>query len=330
MARNAPGVVTAMAKTYNHLFGPVPSRRFGRSLGVDLTPFKTCSLDCTFCQLGQTTQKTTARDEYVPTQTVLAELKDWLEADGQADVVTLAGSGEPTLHSNFGEIITFLRENCSIPVLLLTNGTFLHLPEVRKAASAAHMVKASLCAWNEDSFCCVNRPCAGVTLENLVRGEAAFSQEFAGTFYLEVFLLWGISSTPHDVKRIAALAAEIAPDHTQLNTAVRPPAEDFAVALPQKRMQDLVALFSPEAEVIAEFSAGEAPDIQANETTIIAMLKRRPCTAKQIAAVFNMHLNEVSKYIGKLTRTGRINGVQEGNGTYYSASDGALTEGTPE
>jgi len=137
-----------MTREYKYLFGPVPSRRFGRSLGIDLTPFKTCSLDCVFCQLGKTTCKTAQRDEFVPIQDVLAELSDWLKTNGNADVVTLSGSGEPTLHSKFGEVIEFVRKRSNIPMLLLTNGTMLHLPDVREAAAAANMVKASLSAWD--------------------------------------------------------------------------------------------------------------------------------------------------------------------------------------
>ena len=143
---------------YKYLFGPVPSRRLGRSLGVDLTPHKTCSLDCVFCQLGRTTEKTIARQEYVPTDKVLAELAEWLDRDGQADYITLSGSGEPTLHSGFGKVLEFIRSKSVIPAVLLTNGTMLQLPEVREAAACANVVKISLSAWNQASYEWVNRP----------------------------------------------------------------------------------------------------------------------------------------------------------------------------
>jgi len=121
-------------KKYNYLFGPVPSRRFGRSLGIDLTPYKTCSLDCVFCQLGRTKEKTITRKEYVPIDAVMAELEEWLKTDGQADYITLSGSGEPTLHFRFGEILEFIRTNSAIPAVLLTNGTLLDHAQVRDAA----------------------------------------------------------------------------------------------------------------------------------------------------------------------------------------------------
>ena len=114
-----------MSRSYKHLFGPVPSRRFGRSLGIDLTPFKTCSYDCIFCQLGHTTRHTLERKNYVDVAETLAEIEHWLENDGKADQITLAGSGEPTLHAGFGEILGFIKARTKIPVAVLTNGSRL-------------------------------------------------------------------------------------------------------------------------------------------------------------------------------------------------------------
>ena len=125
------------------LFGPVPSRRFGRSLGIDLVPFKTCTLDCVFCQLGRTPAKTMQRKDYVPVDSVLGELQTWLDGDNEADVLTLSGSGEPTLHAHFGRVLEYIGQNSSIPSLLLTNATLLNRPEVRQEAAQASMVKAS-------------------------------------------------------------------------------------------------------------------------------------------------------------------------------------------
>ena len=151
-----------------HLFGPVPSRRFGRSLGVDLTPYKTCSLDCVFCQLGRTTNKTVTREEYVATDAVIAELDEWLKRDGHADYITLAGSGEPTLHSRFGEILEYIRKKSIIPAVLLTNGTMLQFQEVRDAAACANIVKISLSAWDQASYGWVNRPHQQLRFDQLI------------------------------------------------------------------------------------------------------------------------------------------------------------------
>lgn len=304
---------------YKYLFGPVPSRRFGRSLGVDLNIYKKCSLDCVFCQLGRTTEKTITRQEYVPTDMVLAELEDWLKNSGKADYITLSGSGEPTLHSRFGEVLQFVHKNSKIPAVLLTNGTMLHLPEVRDAASLADIVKISLSAWDQDSYELVNRPHTQARFEQLLEGQKAFRAQFKGELWIEVFLVGGLNSTPDDVRKIAALAKEIKPDRIHLNTAVRPPAEDFAAALSKERMEALTHLFQPPAEVIAEFSTKHAKHLQVNQQTIFPMLQRRPCTAEQIADIFGMHLNEVSKYLGKLMRTDQILTERKNNTIYYAA-----------
>jgi len=306
-----------MEKKYNYLFGPVPSRRFGRSLGVDLTPYKTCSMDCIFCQLGRTTEKTVARKEYVPTDIVLSELKDWLNKDGRADYITLSGSGEPTLHSRFGEVLEFIRSNSKIPAVLLSNGTMLNLPEVRDAAACANIVKVSLSSWDQVSYEWVNRPHPQLRFDHLIKGQKDFRAQFKGQVWMEIFLIAGTNSTPANVRKIADLAKEIGPDRIQLNTAVRPPSEDYATPLSEKRMEALTDLFHPTAEIIAEFKAKHANHVQANQEMIFSMLQRRPCTADQIADVFDMHLNEVSKYLGKLIRTGQIRSELKKRAVYY-------------
>ena len=303
-----------------YLFGPVPSRRFGRSLGVDLTPYKTCSFDCVFCQLGRTTNKTVIREEYVPIKAVIAEIDEWLKTDGEADYITLSGSGEPTLHSSFGEILEFVRDNSDIPAVLLTNGTLLHLKEVRDAASLANVVKISLSAWDQTSYQSINRPHTQLKFPQLVEGQKEFRRQFRGDLLLEVFLVWGMNSIPSDVRRIAALEDEIKPDRIHLNTSVRPTAEEFAYALSAERMSSLCHLFQPKAEIIAEFNVQNKFNLKANKKAILSMLERRPCTMDQIAMGFNMHMNEVAKYIGSLMRSGQIREERKNSTFYYAAA----------
>jgi len=305
---------------YQYLFGPVPSRRLGRSLGIDLTPYKTCSLDCVFCQLGRTPVKTVKRREYVDTDGVFSELKDWLETDGQADYITLSGSGEPTLHLRFGEVLKFIRKNSTIPSVLLTNGTMLYLPEVREAAAHANVVKVSLSAWDQAPYEWVNRPHPQLPFDQQVEGQKAFRAQFEGKLWMEVFLIKGMNSMLKDVRKIAALAKEIAPDRIQLNTAIRPPAEDFVMPLSEKQMSTLTHLFQPNAEIIAEFNTYRSRDVQATQNTILAMLQRRPCTAEQIANGFSIHINEVLKYLGILMHTGRISTERKDAAVYYIAA----------
>ena len=302
---------------YRYLFGPVPSRRLGRSLGVDLTPFKTCSQDCVFCQLGRTANTTVSRREYVPLKEVLGELGEWLERHGKADHITLSGSGEPTLHSRFGEVLRFVRENSSIEVVLLTNGSLFHLPEVRRGAMQANIVKVSLSAWDQASYGWVNRPHSALNFKRLMEGQKAFRDEFKGEVWIEVFLVAGMNSISSDVAKIAALADLLTPDRIHLNTAVRPPAENFVAPLSRERLATLCNLFSPPAEVIAEYRHKDGSESQANQDAIISMLKRRPCTAEDIAGAFDMHLNEVSKYLGNLSEKGLIHTERTRGSLYY-------------
>ncbi len=306
-------------RTYKHIFGPVPSRRFGRSLGIDLTPMKTCSFDCVFCQIGRTPRTTFERREYVPVAAVIEELDDWLKNSGKADYLTLAGSGEPTLNTGFGDVIEFLRGHSDIPCVLLTNGTTLQLPEVRKDAARANVVKISLSAFDQDSLQKINRPSPEVRFEQLVEGMKAFRKEFGGKIWLEVFVIDGVNSSLDQARRIAELAKGIGPDVIHLNTAVRPPADQSVGSVSRERLDEIAMLFTPRAEVIAAFK-GRNEKVKADADMIFNMLKRRPCTAAQLVEVFSMHPNEVSKYLGILINGGRIRRMDEKEGgDYYAA-----------
>jgi wyosine [tRNA(Phe)-imidazoG37] synthetase (radical SAM superfamily) len=257
------------------------------------------------------------REEYVPIEPVLAELAEWLKVSGKADYITLSGSGEPTLHSQFGSVLDFIRSHSKIPAVLLTNGTMLHLPEVREAASHADVVKVSLSAWNTASYGWMNRPHSQLLFDQLIEGQKAFRDQFRGQLWMEVFLVDAINSMPSDVRKIAGLAEQIQPVRIHLNTVVRPGAEDFAAPLSKERMTDLAHLFHPGAEIIAEFKPRCIGNVKLKQEKILSMLKRRPCTSKEIAAVFGMHLNEVSKYLGKLMREGLIRVDLNHKGVYY-------------
>jgi wyosine [tRNA(Phe)-imidazoG37] synthetase (radical SAM superfamily) len=303
---------------YRYIFGPVPSRRFGRSLGIDLTPHKTCSLNCVFCQLGPTPVKTLERKVYVPTTDVIAEIDHWLESDGEADYLTLSGSGEPTLHTEFGRVLARLGE-VPIPSALLTNGTLLHLPEVREAAKRARVVKVSLSAWDQNSFERINRPHSLLRFKSFLNGLKRFRKAFGGRLWLEVFILAGINANPTDVEKIARLSRELKPERIHLNTVARPPAEPFAVAVPAAQLKALASLFDPPAQIVADFSRKRSGKVKADDARILSMIKRRPCTIQQIEAAFGMHINEVSKTLGYLMRRNQIRADVRSREVYYSS-----------
>lgn len=277
-----------MSSSYRYLFGPVPSRRLGRSLGIDVTPFKTCSFDCVFCQCGCTTHLVAERGEFVPIEEVREEIERWLKTDGQADCITFAGSGEPTLYSRLDELIDFIKARTKIPVIVLSNGTLLYRIAVRDALLKADIVKISLSAWDNPSFQKINRPVRGLSFDQLLAGEREFRAEFKGELWMEVFLMEGLNADPEQVRSIAAAAAGIRPDKIHLNTAIRPPAEKTVQPVSREKLETLCRLFTPQAEIIASFSADNASATELSVEKLMDLIRRHPVTTKQLAQIFGV------------------------------------------
>jgi wyosine [tRNA(Phe)-imidazoG37] synthetase (radical SAM superfamily) len=288
-----------------HLFGPVPSRRLGLSLGVDLAPPKTCTFDCLYCEVGPTTALTGRRFAYRAAE-IRAELADYLrDGRGNPDVITLAGSGEPTLNLGIGQIIQDIKSVTDIPVAVLTNGSLLHLPEVRRELAAADLVLPSLDTVNEATFQRLNRPVAGLTLAGLLHGLQAFRREFAGAFWLEVMVLKGLNDSEAELEPLRRILADLAPDKVQLNTAVRPVVDDAAQPLDHDEMAAVAAYLGPEVEVIAACRRrGEARPV-ADETFLDA-LARRPMTAPDLAQALGLSLAQVKSDLARLQDAGLV------------------------
>lgn len=304
----APGIV----------FGPVPSRRLGRSLGVDLVPWKTCSYDCIYCQLGRTTCRTIERKEWVPMETILDEVKRRLAE--RPDYLTLGGSGEPTLHSRLGEIIERLRACTRIPIAVLTNGSLLWQEDVRREVALADVVLPSLCAPDTERFEFIHRPHPGISFERVLSGLEAFREVFRGQYWLEVMLLAGYTAFEEPVRQIARLVARIRPDKVQLNTPDRPPAEDYAMAARRDRLLTLARLFDPPAEVIAE-DAPMCPGhrTEASGAAVLNLLRRRPCTLEDVVRVIRCHRPQAAKLLSRLEAVGCVRRRSHGGRTYYRA-----------
>jgi len=312
----------------SYVFGPVPSRRLGRSLGVDLVPFKTCTFDCIYCQLGRTTCKTTRRSEWVPLEAVLRDVEANL--DKAPDFITLSGSGEPTLYSRLKELIGGIKERTAIPVAVLTNGSLLWMPEVRAGLLAADLVAPSLDAGDERLFRHVNRPHNDIAFDRLVEGLLGFREEYAGKYWLEVFLLGGITAIPAEVEKIARIVRRIDPDRVQINTVARPPAEEYAFAVNRAELQELAAALGNRAEVIADYPPSHLrADFAGRGEDILALLRRRPCTLDDIAEGLGLHRNEVVKYVNALVADGVLKERFRGGMLYYAVSEPDAPPGTP-
>ncbi|MGD0728012.1 MAG: radical SAM protein [Spirochaetia bacterium] len=304
------------------VYGPVPSRRLGRSLGIDLVPLKTCTYDCVYCQLGGTTNKTIERKEYVTVEGVLGELERKLSVGPAPDYISIAGSGEPTLNARIGDFIGTIKNLTRIPVAVLTNGSLLWMPEVQEALMAADLVLPSLDAGDEQLFRYVNRPYKDISFECMVEGTAEFTKRFPGEVWLEVFLLKGVTGMPSEVEKIAALVKHIGPARVQLNTVSRPPAEAFADAVSQEKMEQLRRLLPGTVELISENVPAElsTPSVPgATDADILALLSRRPCTAKDIAAGLGLHIHEVMKRVPALLAAGIVAHMRQNGRTFYFA-----------
>ncbi|HNT86584.1 MAG TPA: radical SAM protein [Candidatus Hydrogenedentes bacterium] len=312
---------------YRRLFGPVLSRRLGRSLGVDMLPFKTCTYNCVYCEQGRTTRHTTRREEYVPVSEILAELDHFLSSRPAPDYVTLSGAGEPTLHARLGDIVEGVKIRTNAPLAVLTNGSLLWDAEVREALRDADLVLPSLDAGNARLYERINRPAPGLPFEQMLDGLSAFRDSFRNAIWLEVMLMEGINAEESEVREIADQVWHSRPDRVQLNTVARPPAESFAVPVSRARLETLAALFSPRAEVIADYS-GVPEELDAYPTAgpILELLKRRPCPVSEIAVALGLRAVEVSKLLQRLLEENAVVEKRLGGVAFFAAAHGADEE----
>lgn len=276
-----------------YLFGPVPSRRYGRSLGIDLVPMKTCCYDCLFCQLGPTPQTTCERRDYVPVDAVLAELRAYLSRDPAVDRLTLCGSGEPTLHLHFGEVLRQIRAESGVPSLLMSNGALFADPAVRADAALADCVKISLHFWDEASFRQTVRPHPDLTFASIFAGWKRFRESYTGTLDLEFFVLPGINDAPEQLDRIQALAGEIAPDTVTVNSAARPPADSCVKPVSPETLTALQHRFRTVAA--ARKPAVNAGTSAYSEDALLALARRHPLTPEEFAAHFGVPVPEIRR-----------------------------------
>lgn len=296
-----------MTKKRNYIFGPVPSRRLGLSLGIDVIPHKVCTLDCIYCQVGATTEKTIQRREYVPPKKVLAELKSILTAGVQTDFITFSGSGEPTLFSRLGELIVAVKEITDIPVAILTNGTLLYNKDVRAECAKADIVMPSLDAVDEQTFQTINRPHPDISIEKLISGLVTFRAEFSGKLWLEVFLVEGVNTKARQIEAIADIIKRIKPDKVQLNTAVRPTVLPGLKKLSIEKARAIASKLGKNCEIIADFSPNNRTVSTENAVNeIISMLKRRPCSIVDICAGLGIEHFKAMEYIELLKQEGDI------------------------
>ncbi|GBF34433.1 radical SAM domain protein [Desulfocucumis palustris] len=302
-----------------YLFGPVPSRRLGVSLGVDLVPFKTCSLDCVYCECGKTTHLTISRKEYVPVNEVLKELDEYLRKDPQLDYITFSGSGEPTLYSEIGQVINYIKDNFPrYKVAVLTNGTLLSCSEVSDRLKRADMVIPSLDAASENTFKKINRPHSSIKCSDVISGIARFRHQYQGDIRLEVFIVPGLNDTEVELRQLREAIQEIRPGCIQLNSLDRPGTENWVKPADSLEMRKIAAYLG-DAEIVGHFKPRQkiAAFSKDKEQSILLTLKRRPCTAEDLEHILNLHMAEIQKYLQALLESGQIENEQLGRGVFF-------------
>jgi len=306
-----------------YVYGPVPSRRLGFSLGVDIIPFKTCTLDCTYCQLGSTRKTVCRRGSWFPPGEILAQVKEAVESGQKIDVITFSGSGEPTLNRDIGRIIRAIKKMTRIPVVVLTNGTLLTRKEVRRDLAAADIVVPSLDAVPGNLFRRVNRPNRALDPEKIIDGLARFRDEFQGEIWLEIMLIRGVNDSPAHIKALRAAADRIRPERIQLNTVVRPPADVKAKPLSPGAMRKIRDALGPRAEIIASFEKRkQAPAAGGFEAALLTAVGRRPMTAEDISLSLGRHRDEVLKALSSLRGRRKVREAVHGGQTYFARARG--------
>ncbi len=319
-----------------HIFGPVNSRRLGRSLGVDLFSEKVCNLNCVYCEVGPTRRLTCERAEYVATSDIIAEIDAFCRDRARlerVDVVTVTASGEPTLHSGLGAILVHLREVAGRPIAVLTNGTTLGDARVRQELQHADIVIPSLDSALPAGFRKVDRPATCLDLAEIIEGLVRFSHEYQGQLWLEILLVQGLNESEEEIAALAAVIGRMRLQRVQLNTVARPPLESFARPVSHRRLQEIAARFrairpglvvdlladapreSEEQQQQAETGDENLPD---RLVDIMHMVQRRPCTAADINRTFQIGGPEkVEQLLEPLVRAGRISKRRHGDRIYY-------------
>ncbi len=300
-----------------HIFGPVPSRRLGVSLGVDLVPHKTCNLNCVYCECGLTTNHTNKRREYVKADKIKQELDFYFKERRELDFITFSGAGEPLLNSKIGEVATYIKNNFSgYQIALLTNGILLSEESIINEIKDIDLIIPSLDAASEDIFKKINKPHKDIIFKDYINGLTNLRKHFHNQIWLEVFFIKGINDSKDQISEINEIIKDINPDKIQINTVDRPPALENICPIDIEKAEQIREILGSRAEIVGNFRDKK---IAANES--IELLKnsllRRPLTIDDIRSVTSMHTNEINKLLDILEKDGDIETFRSERGIFY-------------
>ncbi len=290
------------------LFGPVPSRRLGLSLGINIIPHKTCTYNCVYCEVGRTTNLTVVRKSFYDPEVIKREFVGNIDKVGKIDYVTFSGSGEPTLNKDIGELIRFVKGK-GYRTCVLTNGSLLYLDDVKNDLMEADVVIPSLDSARRKSFSKVNRPHHSLILKKIVDGIRDFTKEFKGKVWLEVLFVKGVNDSDEDVRALVEALSTIKPFKIQIGTVDRPPADDWVEKLSNKDMMDIYAYMSAqlniEVDLIGGFNKENDKFYEDVERSIIKLINIRPCTEDDLKRIFSLNETGLKEKLDKLFEKGQ-------------------------
>ncbi len=299
-------------------FGPVPSRRLGFSLGVDIIPRKYCSFDCIYCQVGKTTDKEIERRSFFDPKAIVDEIVSESKQRNNIDVVTFSGSGEPTLNADIGWMIRETKKRLKLPVCVITNSSLLFDEKVRSDLNAADTVLPSLDAVSGEAFESINRPHPEITIDKVIEGLRLFRAAYKGKMLLEIMLVKGANVAPEELEKMRLVIEGICPDKIQLNTVTRPPTEETASGVSRVALKKACAFFGDRCEIICKFEKKPRRDagyLQADSLSDI--LSRRSLTLDDVVKITGITTKEARKTLQQLEGEGKIKSTSVGSRLFY-------------
>lgn len=308
-------------QAYKYLFGPVPSRRLGLSLGVDVMPHKTCSLDCVYCECGKTTCLTVQRDEYTSAHSIKKELDLYLSTGPTLDHITFSGSGEPLLHNRIKDIICFIKkEYPQYRIALLTNATLLGNHDVREDIADIDIVKASIDTTSEETFARLNRPHPNLRIATMIDNLISFREVFQHQLWFEFFLVPGLNDDKDEIQSIKKALKEIRPDRVHVNSLDRPGSEKWVKAVDQETLKEIEDIIGHVDSIKQEKNFADNQNGDKNfHQQLISTIRRRPCTAEDVSKVLGAHFSETENYLELLSKKGDIEKHKMSRGIFYIA-----------
>lgn len=262
-------------KTMKYVYGPVPSRRLGLSLGISPIPQKTCNYSCIYCQLGRTNPMINKREMFFEVSEIIMELEMVLQSKIEFDVITIVGEGEPTLYLGLGELISEIKSRTDKPVAVITNGALIGQADVKRDLLSADIVLPSLDAVDEAMYKKINRPHNDLVFDEVIEGMVEFSYLFDGQLWIEIMLIEGLNDDVGTLMQFNKILGRIRYDRLYLNTPVRPPAESDVEPVSHEIMERAVdVLHGISIDLLA--SEGFHSEIEDPIDAIISIIKRHP------------------------------------------------------